>query len=215
MNFWRNLLTAGEQKILLFVAGFFLFGSVLQVSGFQVSTSANMDASDSIKVAVQADKILLIDLRLATKEELMSLSGIGPKRADDIIAYRNANPFTSVNQIMNVKGIGEKTYLKMYPNLVIFGDSLAIVKNSTAKAKSKESTQTSAPKKGEVSSTVNLNTATLEELCTLEGIGKAKATAIIEYRKANGKFTTIENFTKVKGIGQKTLEKNRHRLSVD
>ncbi|MDZ4122250.1 MAG: helix-hairpin-helix domain-containing protein [Candidatus Cloacimonadaceae bacterium] len=54
----------------------------------------------------------------------------------------------------------------------------------------------------------------MEELMSLEGVGAKKAAEIIEYRKTNGPFTSIEDFTKVKGIGIKTLEKNRERLRV-
>jgi len=62
---------------------------------------------------------------------------------------------------------------------------------------------------------VNINTASAEELAeNLKGVGPKKALAIIEYREANGPFFTAEEFTNVKGIGQKTLEKNRDEIIV-
>ena len=54
--------------------------------------------------------------------------------------------------------------------------------------------------------TVNINTATLEELQTLKGIGKKKAEAILQYRKEHGAFRTKEDLLQVKGIGKKALE---------
>ena len=54
--------------------------------------------------------------------------------------------------------------------------------------------------------TVNINTATLEELQTIKGIGKKKAEAILQYRKEHGAFRTKEDLLQVKGIGKKALE---------
>lgn len=52
-----------------------------------------------------------INLNRATKEELMTLTGIGEKKASDIIAYRDSHgSFTSVEEIRNVSGIGEKLF---------------------------------------------------------------------------------------------------------
>lgn len=57
---------------------------------------------------------------------------------------------------------------------------------------------------------VNINTASADQLAeALNGIGPQKAQAIVEYRKANGPFTQVEDLLKVKGIGEKMLEKNR------
>lgn len=51
-----------------------------------------------------------LDLNKASKEALESLPGIGPEKAEAIIAYRNKNgPFISVDDLLNVEGIGEKT----------------------------------------------------------------------------------------------------------
>ncbi len=62
---------------------------------------------------------------------------------------------------------------------------------------------------------VNINTANVDELASLSGIGKVKAEAIVAYRTANGKFKTAEDLTKVKGIGDKTVEKIKGELTVD
>ena len=61
---------------------------------------------------------------------------------------------------------------------------------------------------------INLNTATLEELMTLERIGPKHAQAIIDYRQTNGPFEKIDDIMKVKGIGPKTFEANKDKLAV-
>jgi competence protein ComEA len=62
---------------------------------------------------------------------------------------------------------------------------------------------------------VNINTAdaaTIDQV--LLNIGPAKAKAIVEYRKANGAFKSPEELAMVKGVGLKTVEKNRGRIEV-
>ena len=60
---------------------------------------------------------------------------------------------------------------------------------------------------------VNVNEADAETIAReLRGIGPAKARAIVEYRKANGSFESVEDLLKVKGIGHKVLEENRKNI---
>ena len=54
---------------------------------------------------------------------------------------------------------------------------------------------------------VDINTATIEELQSLSGIGETYALRIVEYREANGKFNSVEELVHVKGIGKRTLDK--------
>ena len=61
---------------------------------------------------------------------------------------------------------------------------------------------------------ININTATSQELQTLRGIGPALARRIIEYRQTSGGFSTVDDLTNVKGIGEKTLEKIRASITV-
>lgn len=61
---------------------------------------------------------------------------------------------------------------------------------------------------------VNINTASKKELDALPGIGEVLAQRIIDYRSANGPFSTVDELTKVKGIGAKTLEKLKPYATV-
>lgn len=61
---------------------------------------------------------------------------------------------------------------------------------------------------------VNINTATIEELQDISGVGPSKAEAIVAYREENGRFQTIEDIMKVSGIGEKSFEKIKSSITV-
>lgn len=54
--------------------------------------------------------------------------------------------------------------------------------------------------------TVNINEASAETLTTLPGIGEVKAQAIVDDRESNGEFDSLEDLTRVSGIGQGTID---------
>lgn len=55
----------------------------------------------------------LVNINTASKEELMTVSGIGASKADSIIAYRIKTPFSKIEDIMNISGIGESLFDKI------------------------------------------------------------------------------------------------------
>ena len=66
-----------------------------------------------------------------------------------------------------------------------------------------------------LSGTVNVNTATAEELQLLPGIGETRARAVIETRKRRGGFESVEDLLDVKGIGESSLQQMRPYVTVD
>jgi len=61
---------------------------------------------------------------------------------------------------------------------------------------------------------VNINEASVKELAGLSGIGKTKAEAIIAYRSKHGKFESVDDIKKIKGIGKKTFENIRNKITA-
>ncbi|PKO87655.1 MAG: competence protein ComE [Betaproteobacteria bacterium HGW-Betaproteobacteria-12] len=61
---------------------------------------------------------------------------------------------------------------------------------------------------------VNINTATVDELDAVKGIGPSKAKAIVDYRDKNGPFKSVDDLKAIKGFGDKNLAKLRADLSV-
>ncbi len=62
---------------------------------------------------------------------------------------------------------------------------------------------------------LDINTATAEQLATtMTGVGKVKAEAIVQDREKNGKFKSVDDLDRVKGIGAATIEKNRAKITV-
>tara|TARA_R110000764_G_scaffold116502_2_gene203409 strand:- start:223 stop:519 length:297 start_codon:yes stop_codon:yes gene_type:complete len=71
------------------------------------------------------------------------------------------------------------------------------------------------PVASEAAISVNINTAGPDEIAeVLQGVGQAKAQAIVDYREQNGAFTSVDAITAVKGIGPSTLANNSNRIKL-
>ncbi|ODN31104.1 ComEA family DNA-binding protein [Fervidobacterium thailandense] len=161
-----------------------------------------------------ADSVL--DINLATQEELETLPGIGPSKAKAIVEYRKLQPFKRPEDLMNVPGIGPKTYEKLKNRIKVSGVSVEqtnqggqVVTETTTTKKEEMTSYNQNNTTNYGSQLLNINTATVSELEKLPGIGPTKAAEIIRYRTENGPFKSVDELLNVKGIGPKTLEKIR------
>ena len=94
------------------------------------------------------------------------------------------------------------------------GEKLYVPSQGESGAGASSASAQPAGQTGSVSGRININTATLDELDELPGVGPATAQAIIEDREANGRFESLEDIMRVSGIGEKKFEKLEDAISV-
>ena len=87
-------------------------------------------------------------------------------------------------------------------------------RSDTPSLKPKGTKKEEDKKLSENSEIVNINTASLDELCTLTGIGKVKGQRIIDYRKENGPFKDIGEIKNISGIKEGTFKKIKDKITV-
>ncbi len=149
-----------------------IFLGILTVDRYQVGGEASSNSYQENKV----------DLLTASVEELIELPGIGPAKAQAIINYRQENGFREIEDIMNVSGIGEKTFSNIKDYIYLSEVVYEIVDDK-----------------------ININEASSEELESLPGIGEVSAQKIIEYRTIK-RISSLDDLKKI-GIPSSTIEK--------
>jgi len=187
-------------------------------AGAVIATNSNKVEESNTKVdnSKVEDINIKVDIKGAVKEpgvyeikkgsrvtDLIKLAGGGTKEAD----LDATNLSSKLNDedciVISKKGETNKTQVPQNTSL----------KSATIKGTTKDSAVSSA-NSNEAGAIININTASKEELKTLSGIGDAKADVIIEYRQQNGGFKSVEELTKVGGIGEKTLSKFIDKIDI-
>lgn len=156
------------------------------------------------KDTVYSDR--LIDLNSADARALAEIEGIGPETAEKIVAYAAEYGFDSVDELINVSGIGEKKLEAIRPYVKV-GNSAA----ETEAEQKESSTVTAAEEK--IQFPLDLNTASKEQLMEINGVGEVIAERICEYARSVG-FSSVDELQSVKGIGEKKLESIRPYVTV-
>jgi len=145
-----------------------------------------------------------VDLNTATAEQLVTLPGIGPSKAQAILEYRaQIGAFKEPSELKQVTGIGTATFAKLCTRLKV---------GATRGCGGGPVMPKDVPEEVEVIGSdddprININTASLETLQALPGVGPKRAEAIIERRTSRGPFGSPEELIEIHGIGDKTLEK--------
>ena len=182
------------EKILLLTV-VVLFGTGIVIGLVPRERTVAQDLSQR-QQAVKATVQFPIELNSAGLQERKAIKGIGEVKAKLILEYRNTNgPYHSLDELLNVKGIGPKT-LESLQAFIFIDEKLLF-----ASPESDRSREASRP-----GQKIDINRATLEDLITLPGIGEAKGKQIIAYREVHGKFNEAEELIGVSGIGEKTLQ---------
>ncbi len=149
-----------------------------------------------------------VNVNKANQSELESLPGIGPAKANAIIAFRVENGrFQSLADLDRVPGIGPATLANIGPLVAFTADGVApaIHKPNSGQVQVQTISKTDA---------INVNTASSTMLESLPGIGPSKAAAIIADREANGPFASCAQLQRVRGIGPATVSNISSRCAV-
>lgn len=213
MNKFNKYFTPDERNIIIFIVVFLIIGLVvLNVKNISSILDADSTSTvqDSIKKVVEkSHEPMMININIADIETLAELPGIGPAKAQAIYEYKTEQgTLFSLIELTNIKGIGKKTLAKLLPYLEMIGDSAEVY------AFVAEDTPSSNAASSDITEIININSATIEQLQNLSGVGEKKAQAIIDYRNEQGSFETIEEIKNVKGIGQGIFDKIKNRIEV-
>ncbi|MYC24627.1 MAG: DUF1524 domain-containing protein [Gammaproteobacteria bacterium] len=145
------------------------------------------------------------DINTANASVLQRVRGIGRVKAQAIIAYRNQHgPFRSLDELTNVKGVGPATV----ENFRMAGFCVQGV-TSTTEIQSSQSSSEENNSDTTVNNCSNVNTASTTELQRVSRIGAVRAQAIIDYRNQHGPFQSLNELTRVRGIGAAIIENFR------
>lgn len=171
-------------------------GSIVQVAGFE-------------NVSEVTDFVVKVD-GCVNKSGYFSISGDTTLR--ELIDYAGVTADGDIADFdfSHQPQAGDVYYVKNKNNPVDVTPWLSNEAKPVAPADG-EPTEVSPPTGGKI----NINTADLEQLKTLDGIGDVKAQAIIDFREKNGGFKRIEDIIAVKGIGDKTYANLKDKITVE
>jgi competence protein ComEA len=97
-----------------------LMAAIFGIAVSAVVASAQNKATTPKAPTVTATATAPVNLNTATVEQLATIPGVGPRMAERIIDYRQKNGgFKKVEDLMNVSGVGEKSFLKMKPLITV------------------------------------------------------------------------------------------------
>lgn len=174
---------------------------------------------NNIEIPVQEETIIKEEPQIEQEEPIKYIY-IDIKGAIKKPGVYKLEENSRVIDAINISGGLLKTANTTYTNLSkILNDSevIKIYTNEEVKKLEKETPQ-ELPKVEETptieNKLININTASLEQLQTLNGIGESKAKSIVEYRTTNGNFKSIEEIKNVSGISESLYEKIKDSISI-
>lgn len=148
-----------------------------------------------------------LDPNRAPAEELDRLPGVGPATAEALVRGREEAPYRTPDDLARVRGVGPALVARLRPHLDL--DAPPLGRSDPARGGSSRRVPASSMGRGGV----DLNRADTLALQALPGVGPALARRIVEARR-EAPFRTVEDLTRVRGIGPATLERLRALVTV-
>ena len=186
---WRDINFPKPQRRALAVVGILAVG----LSGFLILKPHKAEAITPVVTSIVAPPMLVIDVQGEVKTPGVYELPINSRVNDAIKAAGGAKPNADLSFINQAR-------------LIKDGEQIYIDKKSIGTTNIRRSTAASG--------IININRATAKELDKLPGIGPVIAGRIVEYRRVNGFFQSIDDLKKVQGIGASTLEKFKSKIRV-
>jgi competence protein ComEA len=209
-----NTLSFEEKQVLI---AFFDNINIEKSENIAIDEISRIKAKISTEKSITKRKNLKVDILTASKFELNKIPGIGPKTADDIIEYRTKNGLEFNEDLLKIKGIGDKTFNKIKSFLFEgnFKKDVAAnnIKNFDTNSINIVTIETQNSKENNQDNKIDINSATLKEIMNLDGVGKVLAGRIIAYRELQ-RFEKIEDLMKVEGISKKKFDKVRNFVEI-
>ena len=178
-----------------------------------------------IKGAVAAPGVYHVEER-GSMNDVISLAGgfkedayqeginLSKKVSDEMVIYVYSQKEIKTNETKTESTKPNSSKPTNTCNATSYDINDCVEKTESVIITSENTEDSSDQEENNTSKLVNINTASIEELTSLSGIGDAKAKAIIEYRKTNGNFKTIEDILNVNGIGDAIFTKIKDYITI-
>ena len=194
----KSIILAFVCSLIVIIGGLFYFNQnkTEDYSGVSFSNTSNETNNKDEKAEDKHDEKIFVDVKGAVKHPGV-FETTKDKRVKDLIEEAGGLLEDADTSTLNLSQ-------KVKDQMVIY----VLKHGEKPKQISDGGTSSSS---GDV---ININTANLEQLMKISGVGKTKAEAIISYREKNGDFKKKEDITKVRGIGKATFEKIKDKIEV-
>ena len=194
----KSIILAFVCSLVLIIGGLFYFNQnkTEDYSGVSFSNISNETNNKDEKAEDRHDEKIFVDVKGAVKHPGV-FETTKDKRVKDLIEEAGGLLDDADTSTLN---LSQKVKDQMVIYVLKHGEKPKQISDSGTSSSS-----------GDV---ININTANLEQLMKISGVGKTKAEAIISYREKNGDFKKKEDITKVRGIGKATFEKIKDKIEV-
>ena len=193
----KSIILAFVCSLVLIIGGLFYFNQnkTEDYSGVSFSNISNETNNKDERAENRHDEKIFVDVKGAVKHPGV-FETTKDKRVKDLIEEAGGLLDDADTSTLN---LSQKVKDQMVIYVLKYGEKPKQISDSSSSSNT---------------DVININTANLEQLMKISGVGKTKAEAIISYREKNGDFKKKEDITKVKGIGKATFEKIKDKIEV-
>ena len=194
----KSIILAFVCSLVLIIGGLFYFNQnkTEDYSGVSFSNISNETNNKDEKAEDKHDEKIFVDVKGAVKHPGV-FETTKDKRVKDLIEEAGGLLDDADTSTLN---LSQKVKDQMVIYVLKHGEKPKQISDSGSSSSNTD--------------VININTANLEQLMKISGVGKTKAEAIISYREKNGDFKKKEDITKVRGIGKATFDKIKDKIEV-